>query len=133
MPKYKSSALEALSSSDSYNAAPQHLPVRFTDDSILTIPIPYKDLSPLSDESDITNKDGNDNGPVHTGKQKRRSSLFGKLKGGDKEKKDKEGFRLVKMTRREYLMYWAKDEEGNYIGTESKENRGEFWKVREGL
>ena len=132
MSKYESSALEALSSSDCYNVAPQHLPVRFTDDSILTIPIPYKDLSP-SDELNPQSNQSIDNGPVHTGKEKRRSNLFEKLKGGKKEKKEKEGFRMVKMTRREYLMYWAKDEEGNYIGTESKEKRGEFWKAREGL
>ena len=133
MPKYKNSALETLSSGDCYNAAPQHLPVRFTDDSILTIPIPYKDLCPQADEPDPQFNNSNDNGPVHTGNEKRRSSLFEKLTGGSKEKKEKEAFRMVKMTRREYLMYWAKDEEGNYIGTEPKEKRGEFWKAREGL
>ena len=37
------------------------------------------------------------------------------------------------MTRREYLMYWAKDEEGNYIGTEPKEKRVDFWSAREKL
>ncbi len=131
MPKYKHSALENMVCGDWQNVAPQFLPVRFTDESILNIPIPYKDLFPI-DELDNKHDDSNNHGPVHTGKESRRSSIFGKLKSGLKEKKQKEGFRLVKMTRREYLMYWAKDEQGRYIGTEPKEKRVEFWKAREG-
>ncbi len=132
MPPYKHSALENMVCGDWQNTAPQHLPVRFTDDSILNIPIPYKDLFP-TDELGIKIDDSNTNGPVHRGGERRRSSIFGRLTRGDKEKKEKGGFRLVKMTRREYLMYWAKDEEGNYIGTEPKEKRVDFWKAREEL
>ncbi len=131
MPKYKHSALENMVCGDWQNVAPQFLPVRFTDESVLNIPIPYKDLFPI-DELDNKYDDSNNHGPVHTGKESRRSSIFGKLKSGRKEKKQKEGFRLVKMTRREYLTYWAKDEQGRYIGTEPKEKRVEFWKAREG-
>lgn len=130
MPKYQASSLEAIASSDCHNGAPQHLPVRFTDDSVLSIPIPYKDLWPTAG-LDGQIDESNDIGAVHTGGERRRSSIFGKLKGSNKDKKGKEGFRLVKMTRREYLMYWAKDEAGKYIGTEPKENRMEFWKARE--
>ena len=132
MPKYKFSALENMVCGDWQNVAPQHLPVRFTDDSILNIPIRYKDLLP-TDELDKEVEDSNDSNPVPAGRDQRRSGIFGKLKGANKEKKEKDGFRLVKMTRREYLMYWRKDEQGNYVGTEPKENRVEFWKAREGI
>ena len=130
MPKYKYSALENMVCGDWSNVSPQFLPVRFTDDSILNIPIPYKDLFP-TDHLDIKMDDTSCSGPVHVGKARRRSSILEKLKGSGRAKKDKGGFRLVKMTRREYLMYWAKDEAGNYIGTEPKENRVEFWKSRD--
>ena len=130
MPKYKASTLVAMANSDCPNGAPQHLPVRFTDNSILSIPIPYKDLSP-TDRLDSQSDESNDNGPIHAGEERRRSSIFGKLKETNKDKKGKAGFRLVKMTRREYLMYWAKDEAGKYIGTEPKENRINFWRARE--
>ena len=79
MPKYEPSAAENMVSGDCYNATPQHFPVRFTDDFVLNIPIPYRDLL-LTDGLDRKNDGGNVNGPVHVGRERRKSSLFGKLK-----------------------------------------------------
>lgn len=101
------------------------------------IPIPYSDLD-VSASGSTTDANKDDGGLVLPERERRRSSLVGRLMGGEKKqkkdkkaKKSKEGFRLVRMTRGEYLMYWAKDEEGRYIGTEPVENRAEFWKLRE--
>ena len=89
--------------------------MKFTDDSLLRVPISYADLPPREDNSEAPAKE-------------KKSSIFGKLSG--KKGKPKEGFRMVEMTRREYLMYWAKDEKGEYIGTEPKESRIEIWRQR---
>ncbi|KAL8742998.1 MAG: hypothetical protein Q9190_004593 [Brigantiaea leucoxantha] len=112
MPTYTPSALANTATGTSIAEAPQFLPVKFTDDSILTIPIPLSKLYPSAVGSN--NIDTQNQNPVQ--QERRRWSVFGK--SGGKEEKDKGGFKMVKMTRREYLMYWAKDEQGRYIGTE---------------
>ena len=112
MPTYTPSALANTATGTSVAEAPQFLPVKFTDDSILTIPIPLSKLYPSAVGSN--NIDTQNQNPVQ--QERRRWSVFGK--SGGKEEKDKGGFKMVKMTRREYLMYWAKDEQGRYIGTE---------------
>ncbi|KAL8663692.1 MAG: hypothetical protein Q9202_003638 [Teloschistes flavicans] len=117
MPAYAPSALANMSA-DPLSQAPQFLPQKFTDDSILTIPIPWSALafspSSLSTPDPIS--------PTTTPTNKSKSSILAKLKPG-KEKRKKEGFRMVRMTRREYLAYWAKDEQGRYIGTEAEGER----------
>ncbi|KAL8711137.1 MAG: hypothetical protein Q9225_007174 [Loekoesia sp. 1 TL-2023] len=115
MPTYKSSSL-ANFTGDSSSQAPQFLPQKFTDGSIITIPIPLADLAEPS--SPATTSSPSSSEPIT---ERRRPSLFGKLAGkssGEKQKEKKGGFKMVKMTRRKYLMYWAKDEEGRYFGTE---------------
>lgn len=81
------------------------------------IPVP---MSVLEDPSAHTTPSTTNDNPIKEPQQQRRpSSFMKKLKGGGGEKKaKKEDFKMVKMTRGEYLMYWAKDEEGRYIGTE---------------
>ncbi|KAL8791568.1 MAG: hypothetical protein Q9195_005832 [Heterodermia aff. obscurata] len=66
------------------------VPTKFTDESILNIPIPYSAIYPPEEGAEV--------------KKERKGSFLGKLKGGGGRKK--EGFKMVKMTRREYLMYW---------------------------
>ncbi|KAL8632592.1 hypothetical protein Q9189_001744 [Teloschistes chrysophthalmus] len=115
MQQYTSSAL-ANTPADLTSVAPQFLPQKFTDDSILTIPIPLSALTPPSPTT--TNPSSPSPNPT-TNSTKSKSSFLGKLKGTDKSKGNGKGdFKMVKMTRREYLAYWAKDEEGRYIGTE---------------
>ena len=88
---------------------PQLLPKRYTDDSI--IPAIVTDVVPneKSVEEEGTKKKG---------------GFFGKFKGkkgGDELDAlgQKKGItRVVYMPRRDYLKYFAKDENGNYIGSE---------------
>ena len=87
MPTYKNVGLGNMANG-TIAEAPQHLPTRFSDDSVLTIPIPYSVIYPP--------KEG-------TEKKGRKGSFLGKLTGKDKTR---EGFKMVKMTRKEYLMYW---------------------------
>ena len=89
MPAYQSSGLANMANG-SVAEAPQFLPMKFTDESILDIPIPYSAIYPPEDGGE--------------GKKERKGSFLGKLTGGGGRKK--EGFKMVKMTRREYLMYW---------------------------
>lgn len=97
MPAYKPSGLRNMADS-SVAQAPQFLPMKFTDDSILNIPIPYSAIYPPQGEEDKERE-------KKEKEKERRPSFFGKLKvGGGKGKK--EGFKMAKMTRREYLMYW---------------------------
>ena len=78
-------------------------------------------MSDLSDPTDISNSSPSTESstlPAANDKETpRRLSFLRKLKGKDK-KEEKRDFVMVDMTRREYLMYWAKDEEGRYVGTE---------------
>lgn len=89
MPAYKSYGLANMADG-SVAEAPQFLPMKFTDESILNIPIPYSAIYPPEDGGEV--------------KKERKGSLLGKLTGGRGRKK--EGFKMVKMTRKEYLMYW---------------------------
>jgi len=101
MPGFKYNNLQALGG-DMYSV-PQLLPKRYTDDSI--IPAIVIDVVP-SQKVELEGK-------------KRRSSLFGKLKGGDKKKDDGKGLtKVVYMPRRDYLKHFARGLRGEYIGTE---------------
>ncbi|KAF2454374.1 hypothetical protein BDY21DRAFT_353795 [Lineolata rhizophorae] len=47
----------------------------------------------------------------------------------DREK-DRDRIRMVRMTRGEYLAYWARDARGKYVGTEPRERGPEIWRER---
>ncbi|KAL8649291.1 MAG: hypothetical protein Q9226_005638 [Calogaya cf. arnoldii] len=122
MPSYNPSALGNMPS-DFTSQAPQFLPQKFTDESVLVIPVP---LSALEAEEASAPKGDNK-------EPQRRSSLFGKLKkGGEMKGGKKDGFKMVEMTRGEYLKYWAKDEEGRYIGTEPEGQGARRLRERDG-
>ena len=89
MPAYKSYGLANIADG-SVAEAPQFLPMKFTDESILSIPIHYSAIYPSEEGGEV--------------KKDRKGSFLGKLTGRGGRKK--EGFKMVKMTRREYLMYW---------------------------
>ena len=85
---------------------------------MLKIPIPVSDLSDPTNISNTSPSTSQSTLPTANDKETpRRSSILRKFKGKDKKEK-KRDFVMVDMTRREYLMYWAKDEEGRYVGTE---------------
>ncbi|GME53097.1 hypothetical protein GTA08_BOTSDO05428 [Neofusicoccum parvum] len=95
--------------------APNLLPFRFTDDSIINVPIPLEDLEDEPEE--------------RAPGTERRSSWMGRI-GRKMAGKEKQKIRNVKMTRGEYLKYWAKDEHGNYVGTEPEGMGKEIWREK---
>ncbi|KAI9753452.1 MAG: hypothetical protein M1835_000991 [Candelina submexicana] len=112
MPNYNPSALASGFYGPFGGEAVQHLPSKFTDDSIIHVPIPVDESS----TSEIQQKE-------------RKQSWVRKIGDGIRGKKTGQGkFRMVKMTRGEYLKYWAKDEEGRYIGTEPEGLGRELWR-----
>jgi hypothetical protein len=81
--------------------APQFLPVKFNDDDIIPVPVLVANSEPKVEE---------------------RKGFMGKMKGLVSGK-DKEGkLRVVYMPRREYLKYFAKDDDNNYVGTEPQKS-----------
>jgi hypothetical protein len=106
VPQFKGSALASLGGH--MYTAPQLLPKRYTDDSI--IPAIITGVIPSENKS----KDKAE------GSKKR--GILGKLKG----KKEKEGagksengvLKVVFMPRREYQKFFARDLKGDYIGSE---------------
>ncbi|KAL8798899.1 MAG: hypothetical protein Q9182_006299 [Xanthomendoza sp. 2 TL-2023] len=86
------------------------------DDSIITIPIPLFVLYPPSNPVDLI--------PM-TQSRERRVSWFGRAK-----KPKAQEFKMVEMTRKEYLMYWAKDDVGRYVGTEPEGEGRKVLKMR---
>jgi hypothetical protein len=101
VPVFKGSALSNLGGM--MYTAPQLLPKRYTDDSI--IPAIIKDVIPS--ENKVV-------------EPKKKKGFLGKLKGAKKEETKNENgvLRVVFMPRREYQKYFARDEKGEYIGTE---------------
>jgi hypothetical protein len=93
------------------------LPFRYTDDTIVNIPIPLKDL------------DGD-----HQGAPELQKAVEGQRKSGiskflpDFVRPVKKDFVVVKMTRGEYLRYWIKGEDGKYREgvEETAEGRAEW-------
>jgi len=106
-PKFKASALVSLGG-DMYSV-PQLLPKRYTDDSI--IPAIVTDVVPSEKTAAADAK-------------KKQGGFLSKLKGkkeseGLNENGERKGItKIVYMPRRDYLKYFAKDENGAYIGSE---------------
>lgn len=80
------------------------LPRKFSDDSILTIPIPVKDYDDAEEASPAAQQP-----QKKVSWLKRRMSAQGERTGG------KGGIKMVRMTRADYLKYWAKGEDGVYL------------------
>lgn len=94
------------------------LPNRFTDDSILTIAIPIADFA--EDAAAPGTASTAAQAPAQAENKTKKGSWFsrkmsasGKSGGGTTSKKGE--IRMVRMTRREYLAYWAKGEDGRYL------------------
>lgn len=97
------------------SGVPNLLPFRFTDNSIINVPIPAEELE---DETE---------NPIPA--TERRSSWIEKV-GKKLGRKEKQKIVNLKMTRGEYLKYWAKDGDGNYIGTEPQEMGKRMWREK---
>ena len=85
------------------------LPFRYKDSSIITVPInvtalPDDGSNPRSDSLPL---------PV-TPTPEKKAGFFRRFSAGGRNEKDKLDIKAVKMTRGEYLKYWAKDEKGVY-------------------
>lgn len=104
-PKFKASGLQNLGG-DGYTL-PQLLPKRYTDDSI--IPAIVTDVVPS--EKTIQEEAGKKKGLLGRFKGKKEEVV-----GGNGERKGVT--KVVYMPRREYLKFFAKDENGQYIGSE---------------
>lgn len=108
----RQSGLEAMSNAESFGfGAPNLLPVRFHDDSIISIPV----LRP----EDIQNAAGSNTNDAPTNDSKgRKLSFFHRKSTGGRFGGPKEKFAMREVTRRDYLAHYAKDSEGKYAGTE---------------
>ncbi|KAI9794852.1 MAG: hypothetical protein M1816_002980 [Peltula sp. TS41687] len=78
-------------------------------------------VMPLTSEDGPTEKENASTGGLGS---KIKQAIKGTKKAAPK-------MRVVKMTRGEYLKYWARDEQGNYIGTEPEGVGEELWKNRD--
>lgn len=87
-------AYDSVMASDSFSVAGvNHLPVKFTDDSIISIPVlPHGGAT-----------------QIQSGKKKTFWS---------RRKSENTNFVMKQMSRREYLEHYAKDDQGKYIGSE---------------
>ncbi|KAF2718350.1 hypothetical protein K431DRAFT_287739 [Polychaeton citri CBS 116435] len=107
--------------SDSTDAGANHLPPGYTDSSLVRIPIKFSDIGgPLEGSSGGANASADGPDPVQPPQHRRRSSLFRKLMGQDAGgrsggKSDAGGMVVVKMSRGDYLKYWAKGEDGRFV------------------
>ncbi|KAI9673853.1 MAG: hypothetical protein M1817_002059 [Caeruleum heppii] len=94
------------SNSDDPYSHVQSLPYKFTDEDYISVPVPAEEEKP----SEVRQVTG------------RRPTFFMKLKQALSDRdgggSGKQKFRIVRMKRGDYLKYYARDEDGNYIGTE---------------
>jgi hypothetical protein len=89
-------SVNSLSVAESFGAGPASLlPTRFTDESLITIPVQRPENI----------------GKVAPTKAKKPLLSFGR--------KSKDDFLMKQVSRGEYLKYYAKDENGNYIGRQT--------------
>lgn len=77
------------------NVQANHLPFKYTDDSLIPVPVRKDHLS--------------------TDEKPRRKSFLSKLKG---KNEGNEGFTIKQIRRGDYLKHYAKDEKGWYCGTD---------------
>ena len=91
-----SSAMVSMAGAESWGAGPANtLPMKFSDSSLIPVPV----LRP----EDVGKVDGH----------KSKKSFF-----SSRRKSENSNFVIKQVPRGEYLEYYAKDEEGRYVGTE---------------
>lgn len=113
MKPYESNSLVYTESTAAFmTSAASHLPMAFNDESIISVPIKFADLEPL-DPSNDTDDSLNDADHTATKKGKREGWLKRLLSGSSNEASNK--FVMVDMRKVDYLRYWAKDDNGNFL------------------
>ncbi|KAK7903277.1 hypothetical protein LTR67_001295 [Exophiala xenobiotica] len=118
----KSKAMDSLASAESFGmASANHSPFKFTDDSVISVPVMRpEDVARQADSDTPPSSNTTDHG---RGKEKEKPqgnnkfSLFSSRKHS-KDKSGGENFTMRQIPRREYLARYAKDEGGRYIGTQ---------------
>lgn len=100
----EASGLAAMQYDNFTPTAPQLLPWKFTDDDLISIPVPWE---PSDDDDDAAE-------PASKAKGKSWGSKIRDKLG----KNSSPQFRIVQVSRGDYLRYFAKDEQGRYCGTE---------------
>ena len=117
-------ALNSMGVAESWGAgAPNLLPVKFTDDSIISIPVmPSAENADQAIKTKTVDSDSDDDGnPIKDASPRRKSrlgSFFRRKSSSSASKKPKEPeFVMKDVTRAEYLKHYAKDDDGNYTGT----------------
>ena len=114
-PKSDHSAWANWQPADFTPVAVQHLPWKFCDDDIISVPVQVR-----STPSTTKEQHGERCG-IAGWKSKLKKHQSGKSSSTVK---------VLRMTRGEYLKYWARDEQGNYCGTEPEGVGEGLWKDR---
>lgn len=92
-------------------------PVGYTDDSVIRVPINFAEIG-LEEQEDETTSKGKSKG----------SSFFRKVSQKLSRGSEADAFTLVPMKRRDYLKYWIKGRDGNYLpSTEEPEGGRAEW------
>lgn len=104
-----------MASAHSYGqSAPNLLPVRFTDNSVISVPVlPHAEPSQTKPDDEDS-----DEGPVKGPKSRSRFSLSNFRRKSSSSGNGKQSFVIKEMTRGNYLKHYAKDDSGKYIGSE---------------
>ncbi|KAI9665658.1 MAG: hypothetical protein M1821_003592 [Bathelium mastoideum] len=119
MPRYQHDHYtNVMGHGNSTNAGANLLPFRYTDASLITVPINITDL-PVDDNDDTTSR--SDSLPVPLPSTAvaskpviKKTGFFRRLSAGGQVDKPKKEIKAVKMTRGDYLKFWAKDTKGMY-------------------
>lgn len=100
------------------NAGANLLPHGYTDKSLVRIPIKM---------SDVEGEAAKGTDPI---KQPKKGGFFRKLSGAMSDKTGGEEIKMVSMSRGDYLKYWAKGDDGNFLPdvVEPPEGRKEWFR-----
>ena len=97
------------------------LPPGYTDKSLFRIPIRESDLEPEGQEPEPEPESSNIYSPeIQVTKKGVFGGLFKGMKGkttSSRQKRRESGFQMVMMSRKDYLSYWAKGEDGKFLPT----------------
>ena len=103
-------------------------PPGYTDDSLVHIPIKMSDIS-----SPLPTSETGDDPAIQRSEKKHHGGLMSKLKHIAQGTSSKhEDVMVIEMSRRDYLKYWAKGEDGKFLPNvvEPEEGRSEWVRLR---
>ncbi|KAL2421822.1 hypothetical protein ABEF95_008126 [Exophiala dermatitidis] len=112
-PGRSGSAMDALASVESYGAgAANLLPTKFTDDSLISVPVLRPEDIGRHHQVSRSGEGGGENKAGKLSFFRRKSS------SSQQTSSSSDNFVMRRIPRRDYLAHYAKDEAGRYIGTE---------------